>query len=84
MNKEIDKSEWKTKKPKMFEYDKNYDIVDIFVRKDPQCPFPFHEENWWHQGLYLTSFITYVNDLFKRNNLPYKIRKIPELDDYLK
>lgn len=80
----IDKSEWKTENPKMFEYDKIYDIVDIFVREDIRCPFPFHKEDWFHQGLYLNQFILFVNDLFERNSLPYKIRKIPELDDYLK
>ena len=82
--KKIDRSDWKLEHPKMFEYDSKNDIVDIFIREDLKCPFPFHEEDWWHQGLYLNSFITYVNDLFERNDLQYKIVKIRELDDYLK
>jgi len=86
MPKEIDKSEWKTKNPKLFEYDSNNGngIVDIFVKEEPGCPFPFHKDDWYHQGFYLINFITYLNDFFERYNLQYKVRKIPELDDYLK
>ena len=82
--KKIDKSEWKTKNPKLFEYDSKNDIVDVFVKEDPRCPFPFHEEDWWHRGFYLWNFIDILNMFFKRNNLQYKVWKIPELDDYLK
>ena len=84
MPQEIDKSEWKTKNPKLFEYDSKNNIVDAFVKQDPLCPFPFHEEDWYHQGFYLNSFITYLRDFFKRYNLQYKVVKIQELDDYLK
>lgn len=84
MSKEIDKSEWKTKKPRLFEYDSKNEIVDIFLRQDPQCPFPFHEEDWYHQGFYLKGFILFLRDFFKRYNLQYKVVKIQELDDYLK
>ena len=68
------------KNPKLFEYDKENDIVDIFVRKDPDCPFPFYssEEKWFHQGFYLNEFILFTNDLFKRYDLPYKILNYEE------
>ncbi len=84
MSEEIDISEWKTKKPKILEYDSKNNIVDLFVREDPDCPFPFHEEDWYHQGFYLENFIIYLKSFFKRTKLQYEIRKIPELDDYLK
>ncbi len=73
---EIDKSEWKTKDPKLFEYDSKNGIVDVFVKEDPRCPFPFHEGDWWHQGFYLQSFITYLKLFFERHDLPYKLGKI--------
>jgi len=60
-------------KPKLFEYDKNNDIVDVFVRRDPDCSFPFHEDDWYHQGFYLREFIIYLNDFFERYDLQYKI-----------
>lgn len=66
---EIDKSEWKTKNPFLFEYDSKNKVVDVFVRQDPRCPFPFHEEDWWHQGFYLEDFVLRVKEFFKRNNL---------------
>lgn len=83
IGKKIDKSEWKTKKPKLFEYDSKNGVVDIFVRQDPGCPFPFHKDDWYHQGFYLKSFITYLRDFFRRNNIDYKVIN-DELDDYLK
>ncbi len=73
MPKEIDKSEWKTKKPKLFEYDSKNDIVDVFVYKDPDCPFPFHEEDWWHQGFYLDNFMIILDVFIQKNNLPYHL-----------
>ena len=73
INDKIDKSEWKTKNPRPFEYDPINNIVDIFVRQDPRCPFPFHEEDWWHQGFYLSNFLIYLNIFFKRYNLDYKV-----------
>ena len=77
MPKEIDKSEWKTKNPLLFEYDSKNDIVDIFVRQDPQCPFPFHEGDWWHQGWFLEHFILIVKEFFRRNYLNgYRLVKI--------
>lgn len=75
MSEGIDKSDWKTEKPKMFEYDSKNNIVDIFVREDLKCPFPFHEEDWYHQGLYLESFVIYIRDLFDRHDLPYMLLK---------
>ena len=77
MSEKIDKSEWKTKKPKLFEYDSNNrnGVVDIFVRQDPGCPFPFHEEDWYHQGFYLESFVLFLNDFFKRYKLNYRVMK---------
>jgi len=73
MTDKIDKSEWKTKNPKLFEFDIKNDIVDIFVKQDPQCPFPFHEEDWWHQGFYLSNFLIYINMFFEKYNLKYKV-----------
>ena len=78
MSEEIDKSEWKIENPKLFEYDSNNGkngIVDIFVKEDPACPFPFHKDDWYHQGFYLSSFITYLKLFFERHNLPYKVIK---------
>ena len=61
------------KSVKLFEYDKENKIVDIHIRKDPDCPYPFHLEDWYHQGFYLTEFIIYLKDFFQRNDLSYKI-----------
>ena len=71
--------DWKTKDPKMFEYDSNNNIVDVFVRKDPDCPFPFHEEDWWHQGLYFEEFRLYLNLFFERYDLPYRVTYYEEI-----
>ena len=60
----IDKSEWVIKNPKLFEYDSKNKAVDVFVRQDPQCPFPFHKDDWYHQGFYLNEFVLYLNDFF--------------------
>lgn len=73
MSQEIDKSEWKTKKPKLFEYDSKNNIVDIFVKQDPQCPFPFHEDDWWHQGFYLEEFIIYLESFLRNNHINYQV-----------
>ena len=81
MNDKIDKSEWKTKNPRLFEYDSKNEIVDIFLRKDPKCPFPFHEEDWWHQGFYIVGFIMFLNDFFERYKLPYTVMENEEIDD---
>ena len=77
MSEKIDKSEWKTKNPKLFEFDSNNGngIVDVFVREDPACPFPFHKEDWYHQGWYLEHFVLFLNDFFKRYKLDYRVMK---------
>jgi len=67
--------EWKTKEPKLFEYDSKNKIVDVFVRQDPYCPFPFHEEDWYHQGFFLEEFIIRLNCFFQNNNLDYRVRE---------
>ena len=61
------------KKPRLFEFDETEGIVDIFVKKDPRCPYPFHKDDWWHQGFYLWNFIDILNDFFERNDIPYKV-----------
>ena len=61
------------KNPKLFEYDPENKIVDIFIKKDPTCPYPFHEEDWYHQGFYLNEFILFVNDFFRRYGLLFEI-----------
>jgi len=71
----IDKSEWKVDNPKVFEYDSKNDIVDVFIREDPRCPFPFHWGDWYHQGFYLWNFIDIMKFFFEKNNLPYEIVK---------
>ena len=81
MGKKIDKSDWKTKNPRLFEYDSKNEIVDIFIREDPKCPFPFHEEDWWHQGFYIVGFIMFVNDFFERYKLPYTVMENEEIED---
>jgi hypothetical protein len=74
-------------KPKLLEYDPKNDIVDIFIYRDPNCPYPYTITNtrddsdiWKHQGFYLKNFIIYLKDFFERNNLPYKVKKIEEID----
>ena len=65
------------RKPKLFEYDGENKIVDIFVRNDPDCPIAFSVTNtddiWYRQGFYLTEFIEYLRQFFHLNGLPYKI-----------
>jgi hypothetical protein len=61
------------KDPKVFEYDDTEDIVDIFVREDPEYPYPFHFDDWYHQGFSFKSFLLYIDDFFKKNKLPYKV-----------
>lgn len=72
----INETKWKTKNPKLFEYDSINKVVDLFVREDLECPFPFHEEDWYHQGYYLKSFIIYLNVFFERFKLPYKVNQL--------
>lgn len=64
------------KNPGFFEYDRDNNIVDIFVRKDPECPFPFHKDDWYHQGLYFDEFVTRVKLFFKQNDLDYSLIKV--------
>jgi len=61
-------------KPKLFEYDDSEGIVDIFIKEDPQCPYPFSNGEWYHQGFYMNEFIIYLNDFFSRYKLPYNIK----------
>lgn len=75
MSKKIDKSEWKTKNPNLFEYDSKNSAVDVFVRQDERCPFPFHEEDWYHQGFFLDDFMTILDIFIQKNNLPYHLMK---------
>jgi hypothetical protein len=63
------------KNPKLLEYDETERIVDIFVKKDSHCPYPFTNGEWWHQGFYLQNFILYLNLFFEENKLPYKVKK---------
>lgn len=64
------------KNPKLFEYDDTEDIVDVFIKEDKKCPYPFTNKEWYHQGFYLKNFILYLNDFFERYDLPYKINQI--------
>lgn len=57
--------------PKLFEYDETEEIVDVFVKKDPDCPYPYHEDDCYHQGFYLENFIIFLNLFFVENDLPY-------------
>jgi len=72
----IDKSEWVTKNPKLFEYDSKNKAVDVFVRKDPRCPFPFHKDDWYHQGFYLDDFALRIKQFFHKNDLGYSLIKV--------
>ena len=81
MSEKIDKSEWKTVNPRLFEYDSKNEIVDIFVRNDLTCPFPFHRYDWYHQGFYIKGFIMFLNDFFERYNLPYTVMKNEEIEE---
>jgi hypothetical protein len=60
---------------RLFEYDETEDIVDVFVKKDPQCPYPFTNGEWYHQGFYLEEFIIYLNSFFEKNELPFEVVK---------
>ena len=62
------------KNPKLFEYDPDNKIVDIFVKKDPTWPYPYRENDWYHQGFYLNEFILLLNDFFRRYELPFIIK----------
>lgn len=67
-------SEFKIKEdPNLFEYDEKNRIVDIFVKKDPDCPHPFTNGEWWHQGFYLEEFAIILDIFFQKNRLPYSI-----------
>ena len=77
----IDKSEWVTENPKLFEYDSKNQAVDVFVREDPRCPFPFHEEDWYHQGFWFKDFLKELNTFFRRNYLPYRVVHKDRLDN---
>ena len=63
--------------PKLFEFDPKNNIVDVFVYRDPDCPYPFtitNTENvWYHQGFYLKEFLIILEVFLEKNNLPYKI-----------
>lgn len=66
--------------PKLFEYDLKNDIVDVFVYRDSNCPYPFTitniDEPWYHQGFYLEEFIIILDVFLQKNNLPYRIEEI--------
>ncbi|MHA1408777.1 MAG: hypothetical protein ACTSQY_00415 [Candidatus Odinarchaeia archaeon] len=62
-------------KPRLFEYDDKNKIVDVFIRRDPDCPFPFHDDDWYHQGFYLDEFISYLEHFFEENDIPYILKK---------
>lgn len=65
--------------PKLFEYDHINKIVDVFVKEDKNCPYPFITsssdlgDKAYHQGFRLEEFVIFLNDFFKRAELPYKV-----------
>jgi len=72
-------------KPKLFEYDETEDIVDVFVYRDPDCPYPYTITNtrsdkdiWTHQGFHLKEFMIILEVFLKKNNLPYRIVETSE------
>ncbi len=72
-------------KPKLFEYDETEDIVDVFVYRDPHCPYPYTITNtrsdkdiWTHQGFHLKEFMIILEVFLKKNNLPYRIVETSE------
>ena len=69
-------------KPSLFEYDAKNDIVDVFVYRDPRCPYPYtitntrkDEDIWTHQGFFMDDFIRKLDVFFKKNDIPYHIVK---------
>ena len=70
--------------PKLFEYDPINKIVDVFVYRDPDCPYPYTTTNtddpWHHQGFYKGEFIRIIDELFKKNDLPYRIIDIEAIN----
>jgi len=72
----IDKSEWVTENPKVFEYDSKNKAVDVFVRPDLRCPFPFHKDDWFHQGFFLNDFVSMIKQFFHKNDLGYSLIKV--------
>lgn len=62
--------------PKLFEYDETEGIVDIFVKQDPKCPYPFTNGKLYHQGFPLKQFLIYLNDFFERSGLEYKVMEV--------
>lgn len=63
------------KNPRVFEYDETEGIIDIFVRKDPNCPYPFHEDDWYHEGFTVEEFFDALQDLLKENHLEKKAKE---------
>jgi len=55
--------------PKLFEYDSKNKIIDVFVREDPECPYPFHWEDWYHQGFDLVHFMRFVAGVLEKANI---------------
>lgn len=66
------------RKKNAFEYDAENEILDIHVREDPDCPYPFHEDDWYHQGFYFNEFIEYVNAALKRANVSRRVVETTE------
>ena len=67
-------------KPNLFEYDPKNDIVDVFVYRDPRCPYPYtitntrkDEEIWTHQGFFIDDFIKKIDLFLRKNDIPYYI-----------
>lgn len=65
--------------PRLLEYDPKNKIIDVFVYRDPGCPYPYTTTNtddpWHHQGFYLKNFLIYLEQFFEENNLPYEVIK---------
>ena len=66
--------------PQLFEFDSKNKIVDVFVYRDPDCPYPYTITNtrndsniWTHQGFYLNEFMMILDVFLRKNNLPFEI-----------
>ena len=59
--------------PKLFEFDSKNKVIDVFVRPDPECPFPFTNGDWFHQGFDIEEFVEFLKGLCRNNDLGHRI-----------
>jgi len=64
------------KEPGVLEFDEKNQVIDLFVREDKDCPFPFHENDWYHQGFTIREFIIILREFFEKHKLPFVVEEV--------